>query len=122
MEQIWNQMEIMQAAKQQIVCQIGELYMQLEDIEIQRKGIKNTINSMRSQLLMISKTYAPMKDCLIKSLGLKDGVYEIDFVNRRVVPNEQVSDIGNSESGPGNRVVWSGSNGGDPDNSHSEVE
>ncbi len=122
MEQLWNQLESMQAAKQQLLIQLGELYIQLEDIEIQRDGIKNSINSLRSQLLMITKTYEPLKDSLVKHLGLKDGVYDIDFINRRVVPNGQVSDIGDSESRLDNRGVWGGSNGGDSNNSHPEIK
>ena len=122
MEELWNQLEGMHAAKQQILVQLGELYVQLEDLETQRCGIKNSINSLRSQLMMISKTYDPLKASLAKNLGLEDGVYDIDFANKRVVPNGQVSDIGNSQPKPDGRGFRSGSNGGDPNHSHSEAE
>ncbi len=122
MEEFWNQLEGMQAAKQQLLAQLGELYMELEALEKQSAGIKHSINSIRSQYSMLSTTYDSLKSSLVQSLGIKDGVYEIDFANRRVVPHEQVPDIGNSQPRPDNRGRWSGSNGGDPNCSHSEVE
>lgn len=122
MEEFWNQLEGMQAAKQQLLAQLGELYMELEKLETQSSGVKNSINGLRSQYNMLSTTYDSMKTSLVQNLGIEDGVYDIDFANRRIVPHGQVSDIGNSQPGPDNRSIWSGSNGGDPNHSHSEAE
>lgn len=122
MEEFWNQLEGMQAAKQQLLAQLGELYMELEKLETQSNGVKNSINGLRSQYGMLSTTFDSMKNALIQNLGITDGVYDIDFANRRVVPHGQVSNLGNGKPGPDNRSVWSGSNGGDPHCSHPEAE
>lgn len=122
MEQFWNQLEGMHEAKRDILSQLGELYMKLEHLEAQGNSIKKTINSLRSQYSMLLTTYDSMKSSLVQNLGLKDGVYSIDFVNRRIVPNGQISDIGNSQLESGNRSGWSGSDGGDANGSYTEVE
>lgn len=97
MEELWKQLESMQAAEQQLLAQVGNLYIELEEIEKHREQLRKTIEGMRSQLSILSQTSGSLKNSLISSLGLEDGDYTIDFANRKIVPNGQAPDSGNGQ-------------------------
>jgi hypothetical protein len=85
-KELWKEAKGLQAARMDLLAQIGQAYMEIERIESEGRGQRSIVETCKAKLSIIESSLKLTVEGIVGANGVEDGEWSLDFEHEQVVP------------------------------------